>query len=311
MLVVSNLSFAYAQKNILENVNFSLKEGNVLAIMGESGCGKSTLLKLLYGLYDSQGGQILWKNQEVLGPKFNLVPGMEDMKYLAQDFDLMPFITVAENIGKYLSNFYPEAKAIRIQELLEIVGMEDFAQTKAKFLSGGQLQRVALARALALAPGLLILDEPFSHIDNFKKNKLRRQLFTYIKSSKITCVLATHDSGDVLSFADQLIIIKEGKIINDGSPKEIYTQPDSEYTAALFGECNTLMGSDWGMASQEKIYVFPHQLAIADRGVAVVVKDSFFKGANYMIAATYQKSVIFFENQSALDKGIQVFLKLK
>jgi ABC-type Fe3+/spermidine/putrescine transport system ATPase subunit len=311
MLVVANLSFAYADKTILESVNFSLEEGSILAIMGESGCGKSTLLKLLYGLYDLQEGEVFWKNQKVLGPKFNLVPGIDDMKYMAQDFDLMPYITVAENIGKHLSNFYPEAKADRINELLELVGMEDFAQTKTKFLSGGQLQRVALARALALAPSLLILDEPFSHIDNFKKNKLRRQLFSYIKANKITCVLATHDSADVLSYSDQLIIIKDGKIINHATPKEIYNHPDSEYTAALFGECNTLNASVWGKVPQEKIYVFPHQLEIADTGVAVEVKDSYFKGDRYMIAVVYQESTIYFEHKFPLDKGIEVFLKLK
>lgn len=172
MLYVSNLSFQYSntENQTLQNISFLLEKGQILAIIGESGCGKSTLLKLIYGLYDADLGVIKWNNKIVTGPKFNLVPGMPNVKYLAQDFGLMPYITVAENIGKYLSNFLPKGKQSRIFELLEVVEMTEFANIKAQYLSGGQMQRVALAKALAKTPELLLLDEPFSHIDNFRKN---------------------------------------------------------------------------------------------------------------------------------------------
>lgn len=202
MLTVRDISFSYNDTPNLNSISFSLSKGKNLALIGESGCGKSTLLKLIYGLYDLDEGQIFWNDIEVLGPKYHLIPGMPFMKYLAQDFDLMPFITVAENVGKYLSNFFPEEKKARIAELLEIVEMTEYTNVKAKFLSGGQMQRVALARVLALEPEVLLLDEPFSHIDNFRKNSLRRKLFGYLKEKGITCVVATHDSMDVLSFAD-------------------------------------------------------------------------------------------------------------
>ena len=164
MLKVHNIQFSYQNAAILKSISFSLEKGKNLAIIGESGCGKSTLLKLIYGLHDLDAGQIFWNDIEVLGPKYHLIPGMPFMKYLAQDFDLMPFITVAENVGKYLSNFFPEDKQVRIAELLEIVEMTEYADVKAKLLSGGQMQRVALARVLALEPEVLLLDEPFSHI---------------------------------------------------------------------------------------------------------------------------------------------------
>ena len=132
MLVAKNISFSYLDESTLQNISFSVKKGTHLAIIGESGCGKSTLLKLIYGLYDLDEGQIFWKHTEVLGPKFHLIPGMPFMKYLAQDFDLMPFITVAENVGKYLSNVFKEEKKKRIAELLEIVEMTEYANVKAK-----------------------------------------------------------------------------------------------------------------------------------------------------------------------------------
>ena len=235
MLKVKNISFSYEEKPIIDTISFELDKARNIAIIGESGCGKSTLLKLIYGLYDLNEGQLFWNDTEVLGPKHNLIPGMDFMKYLAQDFDLMPFITVAENVGKYLSNFYPEQKNERIAELLEIVEMTDYANIKAKNLSGGQMQRVALARVLALEPEVLLLDEPFSHIDNFRKNSLRRKLFAYLKEKQITTIFATHDSSDVLSFADDVLILKDGKIIEEGNPKTIYDNPKNKYIASLFG----------------------------------------------------------------------------
>ncbi|WP_297508500.1 ATP-binding cassette domain-containing protein, partial [Flavobacterium sp.] len=108
MLHVRKIQFSYRDQPTIHSLSFSLEQGKTLAVIGESGCGKSTLLQLIYGLYDLDEGQIFWNDQEVLGPKYHLIPGMEYMKYLAQDFDLMPFITVAENVGKYLSNIDPE-----------------------------------------------------------------------------------------------------------------------------------------------------------------------------------------------------------
>jgi ABC-type nitrate/sulfonate/bicarbonate transport system ATPase subunit len=190
MLKIKINNFTFFNQLILENIDIEVERGANLSLIGESGCGKSTLLKIIYGLLDCDNGTVFWNDFQVLGPKFHLVPGMSFMKYLAQDFDLMPFITVGENVGKFLSNFYPEEKQQRIDVLLDLVEMTDFKHVKAKFLSGGQMQRVALARVLAQEPEVLLLDEPFSHIDNFRKNHLRRKIFSYLKEKKITTVVA-------------------------------------------------------------------------------------------------------------------------
>jgi len=304
MLAVKNISFSYDNQPNLHSISFTLTKGNNLALVGESGCGKSTLLKLLYGLYDLEEGQIFWNETEVLGPKFHLIPGMPFMKYLAQDFDLMPFITVAENVGKYLSNFFPEEKQSRIEELLEIVEMTQYANVKAKLLSGGQMQRVALARVLALEPEILLLDEPFSHIDNFRKNSLRRKLFAYLKEQHITCIVATHDSTDVLAFADEVAIMREGKIIESGIPKFIYENPKDNYIASLFGDVNEIE------ISGKLQFVYSHQLKVSiSSDLKVEVINSYFRGSHYLIEAKFGNQILFFENDDLIGNGEVVGLK--
>ncbi|WP_395046313.1 ABC transporter ATP-binding protein, partial [Flavobacterium sp.] len=265
----------------------------------------------IYGLYDLDEGQLFWKEAEVLGPKFNLIPGVDCMKYLAQDFDLMPYITVAENVGKYLSNINKEQKNNRIQELLEIVEMTEFAHVKAKFLSGGQQQRVAIARVLALEPEVLLLDEPFSHIDNFRKNALRRNLFSYLKEKNITCLVATHDSTDALSFSDETIILHDGKILEKGISKEIYVNPVHKYTASLFGEVNELKLSQFTFVEGENeiVLLYPHQLKMSENGILkVTVKQSYFRGSHYLIKSVSDKKVIFFDHDSYLKYNEEVNL---
>jgi ABC-type sulfate/molybdate transport systems ATPase subunit len=259
--------------------------------MGESGSGKSTLLKAIYGLLDLKKGSIYWKNQEVLGPAFHLVPGMSFFKYVAQDFDLMPYTSVAENIGKFLSRFYPEEKEQRTKELLEVIEMSSFANEKVKTLSGGQQQRVAIARALAKEPELILLDEPFGQIDNFKKNSLRRKLFSYLKEKNISCIVATHDGDDALSFADQMMVIKNKKVIAFDSPRNLYKSPPEHYVAALFDDVNELY------IDGERKLMYPHQIQTSKDSLhRVIVKKSFFKGSFWLIEATFNSQVIFFQS---------------
>lgn len=305
MLKVQSVRFSYLNTVVINSLTFSLSKGKSMAIIGESGCGKSTLLKLIYGLHDVDEGQIFWDDIAVQGPKFHLIPGMPFMKYLAQDFDLMPFITVAENVGKYLSNFFPEEKQTRIAELLEIVEMTEYANVKAKLLSGGQMQSVALARVLALEPEVLLLDEPFSHIDNFRKNSLRRKLFSYLKQKNITCIVATHDSTDVLAFADEVLIVKDGNIIEKGNPKEIYNHPKNKYIASLFGDVNAIV------INGINHLIYPHQLKVSEKSeLKVNVIHSYFRGNHYLIEAMYENQSVFFENVMDIEMGKELYLEI-
>lgn len=312
MLKLQKVSFAYDKKPILRNISFKLKKGEHLSVIGESGCGKSTLLQLIYGLHHTPG-RILWEEKELLGPNFNLVPGEPFIKYLAQDFDLMLPLSVADNVGKYLSNMYPRKKKQRIKELLEVVEMSELAPVKAKHLSGGQQQRVALARALAHEPEILLLDEPFSHIDHFRKNNLRRKIYGYLKQNDITCITATHDSTDALSFADRTMVLKDGKIYAEAPPNELYRNPPNKYVASLFGDINEIEIKLLRPAeeSRKKVLLYPHELQLSSSsgtGAKATVVEHFFKGKDYLIKADLNGQFIFFDHHTQLEKDMQVFV---
>ncbi|WP_339634680.1 ABC transporter ATP-binding protein [Bizionia echini] len=301
MLKVKDLIFSYQKTPTLNLLNFSISQGENVAVIGESGSGKSTLLKLIYGEYDLDSGHIFWKDTEILGPKHNLIVGYDFMKYVAQEFNLMPFISVEENIGKHLSNFFPNEKKDRTAELLEVVQLTEFAKTKVKLLSGGQKQRVALARALAQTPEILLLDEPFSHIDNFQKQTLRRRVFNYLKEKNIACLVATHDQEDVLGFADQIIVLNNQTIAAQGKPEDLYKNPESALVAAFFGEFNQIKNQ----------FIYAHQLKMVNKSdIKVMVKNAYFKGSFFLIEASFNSKTIVFEHTSKLTKGDIVYLEI-
>ncbi|WP_299119504.1 ABC transporter ATP-binding protein [uncultured Tenacibaculum sp.] len=297
MLKVNNISFSYSdEKPTLKDINFSLEKGEHLCVMGESGCGKSTLLKAIYGLLDLNEGKLYWNDIQILGPAHHLVPGMDFFKYVAQDFDLMPFISVSENIKKFLSRFYPEEAEKRTQELLEVIEMTSFANEKVKNLSGGQQQRVAIARAIAKQPELLLLDEPFSQIDNFKKNSLRRKLFAYLKENNISCIVATHDGNDALSFADKMIVIKNHEVIANDTPASLYKGLKQKYIASLFDDVNEFF------LNKKQVLLYPHQIQVVeDSNSKAIVKKAYFKGYYWLIEAYYNNQTIFFNHHSVID----------
>jgi len=314
MLQVDHVSFAYEDGvDVLENINLKIAKGEHISIIGESGCGKSTLLKIIYGLLHVEVGEVYWDETQILGPLNNLVPGESYMKYLSQDFDLMPFTTVAENISEHLSVFEPEDSRARTYELLELIEMTGFADTKVRYLSGGQQQRVALARVLAQEPQVLLLDEPFSHIDNFRKNSLRRNLFGYLRRQKITVLTATHDPMDMLPFADRVIVLKDKFIIAKDTPKNLYEHPKDIYIASLFGEANKIPINIIKSYADTKrrIIVYAHEFRVSQKsGLEVVVKGSFYMGGYFMIGGIYDGNDIYFNHYEPLEVGKVVFLNI-
>ena len=301
MLSITDVSFRYNDRAVINNVSAIVNSGDCLAVVGESGCGKSTLLKLIFGQMDVDRGAISWHNQPILGPKNKLVVGHDFMKYVAQEFDLMPYTTVSENIGDHLSNFYPEEKKRRTAELIAVVELTPFAKTKVKHLSGGQKQRVALAQALANTPEIILLDEPFSHIDNFKKQSLRRSVFKYLKEKNITCIVATHDKEDVLGLADKMIVLHDNKVLVNDAPQALYKDPKTPLIASFFGEYNVI----------NKEIVYANQLkVVAKSNLKAVVIQSYYKGHYYLTEGISNKAKIYFEHPVELKKNASVFIEI-
>lgn len=282
LLEIRHLHFSYSlEKPLFKDLNLEIGQGKIVALAGESGCGKTSLLSLVYGLLDWQSGEIFFDGKPLFGPKRNLVPGEKEMKLVAQDYDLLPYSTAAENIGKFLSNSNLALKKSTVEELLWVVGMQDFADVKPQFLSGGQQQRIAIARALSVVPKLLLLDEPFSNIDFSRRAELRENVLNYAKAKNISVLISTHNLQEILPWLDEIIVMENGKIIAQNSPQIIYNQQDSEYIAKLFGEVNVISAEQRAQFNLGKKFYFPHEIQLCEKGISAEIIESLFAGSYY------------------------------
>ncbi|WP_027379267.1 sulfate/molybdate ABC transporter ATP-binding protein [Chryseobacterium daeguense] len=296
LLEINNLYFSYSkEKPLFQNLNLKFEAGKIVALAGESGCGKSTLLSLVYGLLDWESGDIIFNGEKLLGPKGNLVPGEASMKFVAQNFDLMPYATVAENVGKFISNINLAKKKETVAELLEVVGLEEFANVLPKYLSGGQQQRVAIARALSVLPKLLILDEPFSNLDFPRKIELREKLFRYVKQQNISLIISTHELQDIIPWLDQIIVLQNGRLIQNESPEETFRNPYNSYVAKLFGEVNIFSENEIKDFQISKFSYYPKEIKVSENGIEAEVLESRFAGNHYWnkVSAKGKEMVIY------------------
>ncbi len=310
LLEINNLYFSYSrEKPLFQNLNLAFEEGKIIALAGESGCGKSTLLSLIYGLLDWESGDIVFNGQKLSGPKGNLVPGEADMKYVAQNFDLMPYATVAENVGKFISNIHLKKKKETVSELLEVVGLEEFSGVLPKHLSGGQQQRVAIARALSVLPRLLILDEPFSNLDFPRTIELREKLFRYVKQHRITLIISTHELQDIIPWLDQIIVLQNGKLIQKDNPEDTFRKPYTPYVAKLFGEVNIFSESEMQEFRLPKFSYYPKEIHITDDGFEAEVSESRFAGDHYWNKVTIKNKELIMYTDEKLSGTIRASFK--
>ncbi|MDC0637606.1 ABC transporter ATP-binding protein [Flavobacteriaceae bacterium] len=309
MLDVLIHSFSYQKELVLSHVNIQANKGDHIGILGESGCGKTTLLHLIYGLLTLESGHIKWQDEPVLGPESVLIPGAPNMKLVTQEFDLMPVTTVADNVATHLPRFNQKKRAARINELLDVVGLSAQKDQLVKTLSGGQKQRVALAKALAVAPEVLLLDEPFSHIDMHLRTTLRRSLYRYLKINNITCITATHDAEEAMAFADSVVVLGQGTVAAQGAPQELYQSISSAYLAGFFGEYSYI---PQGVFGQRELYLLPHQIkrTIKQTPLLVRVTNNYFKGHFTLIAAEATFGKVYFAHHKSIEIGKSCFLAL-
>jgi iron(III) transport system ATP-binding protein len=242
LLEVKNISLSYDNVPVIDNISFDVEEGEVVCILGESGCGKTSILKAIRGFMNRDAGEIYFQNERVYNQSEKLVPGTIGVGIVHQDFQLEPGYSVFENIRHHLIKFKRDFQEQRTKELIEICNLGAIQHKLSKELSGGQKQKVALAKALIEEPPLLILDEPFSNLDNISKSDYKEILQKVVQQLKISLLFVTHDSKDALTFSDKIIIVQKGKLLQKGKPEEIAMQPKNEYAARLVGLTNVVSG---------------------------------------------------------------------
>ncbi|UFH31378.1 ABC transporter ATP-binding protein [Chryseobacterium sp. C-71] len=310
LLEINNLYFSHTkEKPLFQNFNLKLGEGKIIALAGESGCGKSTLLSLIYGLLNWDQGEIIFGGTKLMGPKGNLVPGEAEMKFVAQNFDLMPYATVADNVGKFLSNINLAKKKETVYELLEVVGLVEYANVLPKNLSGGQQQRVAIARALSVLPKLLLLDEPFSHLDYARKIELREKLFRYVKEKNISLIVSTHELQDIIPWLDQIVILENGRLIQNDHPEETYKNPYNTYVAKLFGEVNIFTESEMNDFGLSSLAYYPQQLQISENGFDAKVVESRFAGNHYWNKIISKNKELIIQTNEKIEGSLKISFK--
>ena len=244
LLKVKNLTLSYDNVKVLKNVTFNLKKGQVLCVLGESGCGKTSLLKAVRGFMDRDTGEIFFQNERVFNKSEKLVPGTKGIAIVHQDFQLEPGYTVYDNIRHHLIQFQKSYQESKTEEIITLCHLESIRNQTSKELSGGQKQKVALAKAIIEEPPLLLLDEPFSNLDNISKAEFKTILKNIVKKLTISLLFVTHDSRDALTFSDEILIIQNGKLLKKGTPSELIQKPPSKYAAQLLGLLNLFKGEE-------------------------------------------------------------------
>jgi ABC-type sulfate/molybdate transport systems ATPase subunit len=290
LLTVKGINKLREERFVLKDINFIQQPFQKIAIAGETGSGKSTLLKIIAGLEQPDSGEVLFENEKVQGPDEKLVAGHPSIAYLPQYFELPKFLRV-EQVLAYANHLTTR----EAEKLFKVCHINHLLKRKTNELSGGERQRIALCRLLIGKPKLLLLDEPFSNLDIVLKTTLKSVLFTICEKLKITCVLVSHDPDDTLSWADHILVMRAGKIVQQGSPLKIYREPSNAYVAGLFGTFNSLtphLRSTLKIKNEKK-YFRPADFKIncerTKNSVACKISKSKFMGSYYEVEVASPK----------------------
>ncbi|NTS40939.1 ABC transporter ATP-binding protein [Flavisolibacter sp. BT320] len=264
VLEVSHLFKYNREAVVLDDIDVSFSSFQRLALAGETGSGKTTLLKVIAGLLQPDSGAVIFRGEKVLGPEEKLLPGHPGIAYLSQHFELRnnyrleDFLEMASKIG--------EKEARRIYELCQI---DHLLKRKTDQLSGGERQRTALARLLTTSPQLLLLDEPYSNLDGMHKQTLKAVIEAIVAEGKTSCLMVSHDPLDVLPWAERVLVLQEGRLVQQGTPEDVYRKPETEYVGGLMGDYNLFPAEEVLQASGEeasalgqKLFVRPERITL-------------------------------------------------
>jgi iron(III) transport system ATP-binding protein len=241
-LEVNSLTVHLGSRKVLDELSITIAAGTFTAILGPSGCGKTTLLRAIAGLVSPSSGTIRFGKQLVSVSSLVLPPHKRRIGYVPQEAALFPHLSVAENIAFALDNenYTKDRRRVIVAEMLELIGLSHFGDRMPGELSGGQQTRVALARALAIEPKIVLLDEPFSALDAALRNELREEVSTLLKKRETTALMVTHDREEALVTADMIALMRDGRIVQHGTPSEVYFSPTTPYAAVSTGDALVL-----------------------------------------------------------------------
>jgi ABC-type sugar transport system ATPase subunit len=276
LLSVNNIAKQFADGTVLQ-AHFQLRQGDKLAIAGETGSGKTTLMKIIAGLEQPDSGEIFFDNEKVWGPNFQLIAGHKGIAYLSQYFELRNHYRVHE-----LLDYANKMEATAAQAIFNWCRIDHLLQRKSNELSGGERQRIALARLLIGQPKLLVLDEPFSNLDRMHKLLIKEVLSEVTNQLNLTCIMVAHEPADILPWANQIMLLRNGKVVQQGTPKQLYNQPEDVYCAGLLGEYNLLKDK-----SGQQFIIRPEDLSVSTNTLpgsyACVVHQVLFLGDAYLL----------------------------
>jgi iron(III) transport system ATP-binding protein len=237
-LSVTELWKGYATAAVLQGVELEAPAGSLTAVLGLSGCGKTTLLRVIAGFERAERGAVSLGGLTLDDGRSYLAPERRSVGYVPQEGALFPHLSVQQNVGFGLPR--RERRGSQVTELLEMVGIAPLAKRLPHELSGGEQQRAALARALARRPQALLLDEPFSSLDATLRARVREEVVALLREQGVTTVLVTHDQEEALSLADSVAVLRDGRIIQHGTPPELYERPADERLARFLGAVNVI-----------------------------------------------------------------------
>ncbi|WP_425413972.1 ABC transporter ATP-binding protein [Saccharospirillum impatiens] len=291
LLKIDNLACQYGSVPVLKNIGLQVLEGEICCLLGPSGCGKTTLLQAIAGFTPLVTGQIELDAQIIAEPGSGMAPEARGIGMVFQDYALFPHLTVRQNIGFGLKSVDRTERQVRIREALDLVKMEALADRYPHELSGGQQQRVALARALAPKPRLLLMDEPFSNLDTELRRSLSREVRRILKTAGITAIMVTHDRDEAFVVSDRLGVMDQGRLLQWGTPAQVYHQPATPLVASFVGDGNWIEGRVldsqtlatelgtvhqpghlWTAGKSLDIFVRPHEVTVTDAFDAVQVE---------------------------------------
>ena len=295
LLQVSGISKQQQGAFILKDISFTQQKFQKIAIAGETGSGKSTLMKIVGGLAQADSGTVFFDGVRVKGSEEVLIPGFPGIAYLSQYFELRNNYRVEEILA--YANKLVEEDANRIYEVCRVTHL---LKRRTEQLSGGEKQRIALARLLTTAPRMLLMDEPFSNLDMIHKSILKSVINDLVEELEITCMLISHDAQDLLSWADEVMLMKDGVIVQQGTPQEVYYKPVNEYAAGLLGKYNIVQGR----------FVRPEDVVLGDKkGMkGIVNRVLFFGGYNEVEVLAAGQVITVNTGTAKRTKGEEVYL---